>query len=267
MNGADYFRPHNHPDGVKQLEKDGYFVLPQFMDQSFLQELQLQTNRIFEREGDRAGEEFKTEAGSMRLANLVNKGNCYRRLIINEIILEWVTIVLGQSFKLSSLNARKALPHNGVSQPLHCDMGAVPDPTGYWVCNTIWLLDPFTLENGPTRIVPGSHHSNKLPQVALKDPSAPHKDEIFVQAPIGSVVIMNAHLWHGGTTNNTSTSRTALHGFYVRSDKPQQQFQKKLLDPNLQRNLSPMERKILAIDDKENDRLSCAPSQTSGFMK
>ena len=66
------------------------------------------------------------------------------------------------------------------SQPLHCDMGALPDAGGNWVCNTIWLLDDFTPENGPTRCVPGTHKSGKLPQEAMADPAAPHPDEVKV---------------------------------------------------------------------------------------
>jgi hypothetical protein len=42
---------------------------------------------------------------------------------------------------------------------------------------------------------------------------------------------MNTHMWHAGTGNNTDRCRRALHGFYTRSDKPQQQYQKVLLRP------------------------------------
>ena len=45
--------------------------------------------------------------------------------------------------------------------------------------------------------------------------------------PAVTVVVMNAHLWHGGTANRTSAHRRALHAFYTRWDKPQQQYQKK----------------------------------------
>jgi hypothetical protein len=49
---------------------------------------------------------------------------------------------------------------------------------------------------------------------------------------------MNAHLWHGGTANRTSRPRLAMHAFYCRRDKPQQQYQKKLLRPEVQASLS-----------------------------
>jgi hypothetical protein len=46
--------------------------------------------------------------------------------------------------------------------------------------------------------------------------------------------------------------------FYCRSDKPQQQYQKRLLRPETERALSPAARELLALDDAENDRVSSA---------
>ncbi len=67
---------------------------------------------------------------------------------------------------------------------------------------------------------------------------------------------MNAHLWHGGTANRTAAPRLAMHAFYCRRDKPQQQYQKKLLRPEVQAALSPELRELLALDDPLNDELS-----------
>ena len=55
---------------------------------------------------------------------------------------------------------------------------------------------------------------------------------------------MNSHLWHGGTANRTEAPRLAMHGFYCRADTPQQQYQKQLLDPDVQAALSPELRAI-----------------------
>jgi hypothetical protein len=58
-----------------------------------------------------------------------------------------------------------------------------------------------------------------------------------------------------------------MHGFYCRWDKPQQQYQKRLLGPEVQRRLSPELRELLALDDPLNDELSSGVVRTSGFMK
>jgi ectoine hydroxylase-related dioxygenase (phytanoyl-CoA dioxygenase family) len=78
---------------------------------------------------------------------------------------------------------------------------------------------------------------------------------------------MNAHAWHGGTANRTQKQRRAVHGFYCRSDKPQQQYQKAMIPANVQQGFSPELRRILALDDVENDRISSAVDKPSGFLR
>jgi ectoine hydroxylase-related dioxygenase (phytanoyl-CoA dioxygenase family) len=90
---------------------------------------------------------------------------------------------------------------------------------------------------------------------------------LLVTGKAGTVVVMNAHTWHGGTANRTDKERRALHSFFCRHDIPQQQYQKKLLRPETQSALSEKLRKILAIDDPLNDELSSVGSGQSGFMK
>lgn len=251
----------------QQLDEQGYVVLERFLDSDYLDQLRARVEQLYEEEGENAGHEFRKEPHARRLANLVDKGEVFERLIAFPPVLELVQHVLGPQFKLSSLNARSADPFSPEAQPLHCDAGALPDEKGYWVCNTIWLLDDFTAENGPTRIVPGSQRWGEFPQDALKDPAAPHADEVHVLGPAGSVVVMNTHAWHGGTRNRTDQPRRALHAFYCRRDKPQQQYQKGLLRPETQQRLSPELRHLLALDDLLNDQLCQQTTSMSGFLK
>jgi ectoine hydroxylase-related dioxygenase (phytanoyl-CoA dioxygenase family) len=251
----------------RQLDELGWVALPGVMDGEFLREARDRVEQLWELEGENAGAEFRKEPGARRLANLVDKGPVFERVVSQPEVLAAVRLVLGPDFKLSSLNARSTDPWWDESQPLHCDAGAVADDKGFSVCNTIWLLDDFTPENGPTRIVPGTHYSRKLPQDVLPDPQAPHPEEILLLGKAGSVIVMNTHAWHGGTANRTAKPRRALHGFYTRGDKPQQQYQKALLRPETQARLSQELRKLLALDDTRNDELSSKTTGMSGFLK
>jgi ectoine hydroxylase-related dioxygenase (phytanoyl-CoA dioxygenase family) len=254
-------------DEQRQLDDEGYVVLHGCMEPGLLHALRTRILELFDQEGERAGSEFKTEEHAHRLANLVNKGEVFRRAIVLPEVIERVRHVLGEDCKLSSLNARSADPNTDVGQPLHVDMGAIPDEKGYWVCNTVWMLDDFTRDNGPTRMIPGSHKWGTRPQDVLADPFAPHPQEVLLTGKAGSIAVMNAHLWHGGTANHTAAPRLAMHGFYCRRDKPQQQYQKQLLDPAVQTSLTPDLRRVLALDDRLNDELSVNVVVRSGFMK
>ena len=266
---TDQARWPSHGFGVasRQLDEQGYVLLESGMDASLLRGLRARIGELFEEEGDRAGGEFKQEEHARRLANLVDKGEVFRRAIVQPHVLACVRHVLGPDIKLSSLNARSADPDTDVGQPLHVDMGAIPDARGYWVCNTVWMLDDFTPDNGATRMIPGSHTWGTRPQDVLDDPLAPHPGEVLLTGKAGSIAVMNAHMWHGGTANRTSASRRAMHVYYTRYDQPQQQYQKRLLRDEVQAALSPEARRILALDDSLNDELSATRSGKSGFMK
>ncbi len=248
------------------LNEQGYVILEGFMSESFLESLRIRVEQLFEEEGKNAGSEFKQEPQTRRLANLVDKGEVFRKAISNPVMLEYVRHVLGPDFKLSSLNARSANPHSNWTQPLHVDGGLLPDDKGPLVCNTVWILDEFTEHNGALRLVPGTHRTGRRPQEALEDPAAAHQ-EILVTAPAGTLVVMNAHLWHGGTANATAAPRRAMHGFFCRGDVAQQQYQKKLLRSETQAALSAEERRLLALDDPRNDALATVETGRSGFMK
>lgn len=252
---------------AQTLETQGYLVLERWMPESLRAELTERTEALFEAEGENAGSEFRQEPNVRRLANMVAKGEVFERIVSHPEILEYVGSVLRPRFKLSSLNARSANPHSHSRQPLHVDMGLLPDARGYAVCNTVWMLDEFTSENGALRVVPGSHKWGRRPQDVLPDPESVHPEEILVTAPAGTVVIMNAHLWHGGTENRTGAPRRALHGFYCRHDIPQQQYQKALIPAEVQARFSPAVREVLALDDEENDRLSSSMQKASGFLR
>jgi len=251
----------------RQLDEEGYLVLEDLIDLDTLRSLRARIDELFAAEGDQAGSEFKQEPNARRLANLVNKGEIFLRAIENPRVLECVAHVLRAEFKLSSLNVRAAGPNSDCAQPLHADSGAVADERGYWVSNSVWMLDDFTEQNGAIRLVPESHKWRQLPQNALADPKAPHPGEVLLTGRAGTVAVMNAHMWHGATANRTSGQRRAMHAFYTRRDKPQQQYQKKLLSASVQAALSPSLRRLLALDDPLNDELSARSSGASGFLK
>ena len=255
------------PEQLAELDQRGWVKLDGFIPEALRLRLCTRIEELFAEEGDQAGSEFRQEPGTRRLANMVDKDPLFAACIAEPRVLPYVQSVLGARFKLSSLNARSANPHNGVDQPLHADGGSLPDERGFWVCNTVWVLDDFTMDNGPLRAVPGTHRAGRLPADALLDPRAPHPDQVVITAKAGDLIVMNAHLWHGGQANRTDRPRRAMHGYYCRADKPQQQYQKRLLRPEVQARLTPAERALCAIDDPLNDLVSAAEEKRSGFLK
>src|SRR5258705_13713469 len=120
---------------IHQLQAEGNLVLPNVIDAEWLSVLREAVARQLEIEGENAGAEFRKEENAQRLANLVDKGEVFRRMIVHPELLKAAAAVLGPDFKLGSLNYRAAEPLSNSAQPLHCDMGLAPDAKGNAVFN------------------------------------------------------------------------------------------------------------------------------------
>ncbi|MDH4089267.1 MAG: phytanoyl-CoA dioxygenase family protein [Cyclobacteriaceae bacterium] len=248
-----------HENTLTQDEKNflsefGYLNLGKLLSETQVSAINHQILVLMEKEGQKAGAELldspyikhPKEDGADRLADLVNKGEVFDIFYTHPRVLAGIAHVLGQEFKLSSLNYRSAKPGLGL-QKLHVDWHEAVAPDRYTVCNSIWLLDEFSKENGATRIVPGTHRSGRLPQEALPDPMAPHTDEVIIEAPAGSVFIFNSHAWHGGTTNRSAKYRRAIHSYFCRFDQPQQVDQSRYIKNETLQRLSPAAIRILGL--------------------
>lgn len=239
---------------IKTLETDGYLALGQLLNQDQIFQINARIDELLQQEGEAAGAELAgskfirhhKEEGADRLADLVNKGAVFDIFYTHPRVLAGIKAVLGERYKLSSLNYRAAKPGYG-NQKLHVDWKNTVVDGNYQVCNSIWLLDDFTESNGATRIIPGTHKSKTLPQDSMDDPSLPHPAEVLITAPAGSVFIFNSHVWHGGTTNKTDRIRRSIHSYFCALDQPQQLDQKKYITQSTRQRIGMEGQRILDV--------------------
>ena len=108
----------------------------------------------------------------------------------------------------------------------------------------------MSADNGPTRLVPGTQWTGRMPQELLEDCIAPHPQEIQVIAPAGSVLVFNGHCWHSGTANRTGAPRRTVHAAFIRRSVPQpadERFQDHLRLATLRR-LQPAHLTLLEVE-------------------
>ena len=230
-----------------ELRGKGYTLLPGVIDAEWLAALRERVEELVATEGDQAGLEVHQEQGTRRLADLVNKGSIFDGVWSHPLLLAAVHHVIDAPFHLGSLNARDALPGAGL-QALHQDgpRDVVRPPYG---CNSVWMLDDFSEENGCTRVVPGSFR-HRHPADVLDDSKAPHPEQELLAAPAGSVAVFNSYTWHGGTLNSTPHAhRRALHCYFNPRGQRQQTDQLAHLRPATAARLSPAQRYLLDLED------------------
>jgi ectoine hydroxylase-related dioxygenase (phytanoyl-CoA dioxygenase family) len=235
----------------KQLDEQGYLIFRRLLSKAQIDMILFRLDELWVNEGDQAGEENYIEPGVRRLANLANKGEMFRSLYAHPQVLEVVETVTGPDVRASMVNARDVPPHTGVRMPFHMDSdkGCVHDEMGYSAATAIWMLDEFSIANGATAFVPGSHLLGKSPKEALTDLNASHPDEIVIDGQPGDVLVFNGHCWHAGRPNETDDHRRAILVHYLRADVPRPGNRRQHVDETQAAVLAPRERVLLGLDD------------------
>ena len=127
--------------------------------------------------------------------------------------------VLGPDWHLGGVELRAPLPGCG-HQGLHPDYYPGHWAYGPWrSLSAMWCISAFTPENGPLRVIPGSHRVDQNPADALPPgcEMGPHPAEVKIVAPAGSVILFNnADLWHSGTFNYSPAPRLAVTAALLR---------------------------------------------------
>ncbi len=229
------------------LDENGYLVLRNHMGAELLEAFRARTDELLESEGATSGHETPQGGGVAALADLLNKGEVFTRCYSDPAVLAAARLVLGEEFRVNSLNYRASLPGKG-HQGLHPDWAGPVEPGEFHIMNSMWCLDDFIADNGATRAVPGSHRSGTVPSDEMTDTLDAHPRQIHLTAPAGSVVIFNAHLWHGGTLNSTTARRRGMTMSFVLRDEPQQLDQRAYVRKSVYDKLSPAQRYLLDVD-------------------
>lgn len=157
------------------------------------------------------GYAFDPDRHNIRVFHLFNLDPQFVELVRDARALDFVQHLLGPKFLISNFSANITTPGNA-PMLLHADQGYVYPPWGArpLACNVAWLLDDLTAANGGTRVVPGSHRRDHGPAAGETC------DTVAVEAPAGSIMVMDGRLWHQTGANRTAgATRAALFGYYV----------------------------------------------------
>ena len=201
------------PREKEALDRDGYVVMPNVVDSSWLDRLRtaFENNAVQARPGSR-------ESGTRRLNDLVNADPVFEGIYSHPRLLAAVYHVLRCPCRLGQMNGRDPLPGFG-EQGLHADWLERARGEPFRIVTAIWLLDDFTPDNGATRLVPGTHLLLTPPPKSLAAPANRHPDQRIVVAKAGSVLVFNGHLWHSGTRNESQLRRRVLQCSFVGRDE------------------------------------------------
>ena len=251
-------------DQAQQLDGKGFFIVENVISQIAVEKMRSEFERIHALENNQGGHEVHVEPGARRISNIFNKTDAFDTCLEIPEVLGASHYLLGE-IKVHGANLRDPVQGHG-DQALHVDVPKKFDDD-WWVVNSMIMLDEMTMENGPTRVIPGSHRWAPInvpvvnqgdwepmplsPEDEAKVPknlNSPYPGEIYVTAPAGSAIICNSSMWHSGTLKKSNDYRRMLHLTYTRRDLPQQLVQLDHLTPELYNRMSSVHRYLLEIE-------------------
>ena len=161
----------------------------------------------------------KRAEGVGHVPGFLNYNQSIGSFLADDRLMVIVRATLGPQVKISFSTGTTNYPGNGRGA-WHADWpcnqqsaGCMPSPylDAAIHLTTLWMLSPFTEQNGGTLIVPGSHRNRNNPSGTMGvDRMAPYPTEMNVTGEPGSVLIMDSRLWHATAPNRSAEPRIAV---------------------------------------------------------
>ncbi|SIO38132.1 Phytanoyl-CoA dioxygenase (PhyH) [Bradyrhizobium erythrophlei] len=171
---------------------------------------------------ERAQQRHTSEHGGREALKAIDEHNTIRLpLVYERLFLE-----LAANNKILEI-CRRLIPgyvvlnqQNGVINPPHAErynQGAWHRDLPYQhfvssrplAINALFCLDPFTNENGATKVLPASHRQEAFPSDHFIEAAA-----TTIAAPAGSFIVLDCMMYHSGGVNTTDRPRRAVNHVY-----------------------------------------------------
>jgi len=147
--------------------------------------------------------------------NLHNKNEIFRKYIDHKKIIDLIKNALSEGSygnKDLIILRQSALrnPKKGFAQQLHNDT-RISGSKNPLIIQAIWMIDDFTKFNGATRLVANSHKFNSFPKNKKK-----YQKEVTIEGSKGSVLLLDASMWHGSSRKTNKNDRLGMIFSYCR---------------------------------------------------
>ena len=147
----------------------------------------------------------KTYQDANMVYALMNRADCFARLLENERLHAYIDAVLGETSILYAYTS-SSMPPNGTNYSNRVHVDAPRFIPGY-VTNAgmVIALTDWTPENGAMSALPGSPHRPDPPTLEEYDANC-----VRILPKAGQAIFFNARCWHRGERNTTDKPRHAV---------------------------------------------------------
>lgn len=225
------------------LETVGYVVIPNFLKHDICEELKNKLIKQINNYKLKGTERSKLDR--YHIHDLLVNDISFGKLLEDERLQKLVALLLEEYWIMYAFTS-SSLPPNETNYGgrLHVDSPRLIKDYATNV-GVIWALDPFTIENGCTKILSASQHSHVVPSEELFQKKA--QDVICNK---GDLIIFNARVWHRAGFNNSSEWRHSLTMNCCRPFMKQRMDWVRVIPQEIASQLNNQARRIIGYDTR-----------------
>ena len=220
---------------INDLKEQGFCIIPKVLtNQECSDYISLLTyyskrfaNQYAGRGGKKTEHNLDDKANESIVYNLHNKDESFLKLMDHPKVFPIIKSALQEGSYMESepviyQQSSARTPHKDAEkQQLHID-SRYPGAPFCLSLTCLYCLEDFTNDTGATRVIPSSHRRQSYPENGVA-----YDDEIQLEAPAGSVIIINGGLWHASGKNYKEETRwAAIYSFSRWFYKPSFDFKR-----------------------------------------
>jgi len=228
---------------IEALRCDGAVVVNDLAELGLVDTIRTELRPQFDHYGLKSQSDFNGTRTLRCSSSLLSSAPSAVDLVDHDMLVSVADSILlphCATYQIGSMSAIEILPGES-AQALHRDDSLYPiDNAGMELqIGVMWALDEFTLDNGGTRVVLGSHRflrSWHLPDLSTWEPAV---------MPKGSALFYMGSTWHGGGANQSIAPRMGLINTYSLGWLRQESNQYLETPPEVATHFSPRQRALL----------------------
>lgn len=229
---------------LEEIRLLGYTALDGGFSEEFMAELRSRFEQV-RVDYSRVLADFDVEPDVLRVLPFFDR--TFFRVLFNARLHEFLSGILGDYYIVNQVNGliNPTGTHAYSQAPWHRDLPfrhlTMSRPIAV---NALFALDDFTVENGCTRVLPGSHKVE-----SFSSDEVVHRVEKFVTVKAGTFVLLDCMTYHRGGVNKSTHDRRAVNHVFTIPAWRQQLHLPSIFGPDP--DLSDAEKKMLGYGLEE----------------
>jgi len=192
---------------LEEFKTIGFTLFPKMLDDDWVAQMRAAFEEIADRIPNPDGSRSATFVDVLE-----HKPDLVLSAMSNPRLLDFAEMIVGPHVQLESITYRRTAPQPADTKPVlgfHRDMFAEFPQEGVYhrplLFNALSYLQDLDDENGPLRILPGTHM--KAMSLTPEERTQPHPDEVILYPQAGDIAVFHNAMLHSGTANYSDDYR------------------------------------------------------------